>query len=283
MLSRAQKYLGQVALVLFCLQIMAPRVELAYKMLNDHHYSHENSFVEGFFSKTEPSTNNDLFVAKFNSFMLDIHIDSKKESKFISVSPLGFSTTMNCTVCNTCNFTEVDDCTFCDSCGLLTRSPVAVAWADVTRIHASPNYSYDRKLQFKEFLLQFQGKCSLIDYSILDNMIGKYRSKLDFLHALKNIRKQRINIEQIHALYYRYNMLPCPDLSWCENMLLNDFDKFINAYSSKTSVSNQTLVYQFLNRYGVKTSRDDVLLCETISNYDENFTKTFLKLGWKVF
>jgi hypothetical protein len=177
---------------------------------------------------------------------------------------------------------------YCDGCGQIKQIPNATAWADVSRVHALPIYSYDRKVQFKETILLYQGKCIKIDLSILKKIIlSPNMTKIEFFYALKNVTKVRTYFDHVHALYYHaFNKKP-PNLTKIENKLLADFEKFTLEYSNtfkNCSISNSFLIYQFLNRYGIPTSKDDVLLMDSLDNLVYKQCQTvFIKLGWEIF
>jgi hypothetical protein len=180
----------------------------------------------------------------------------------------------------------LDGHTQCNVCGLICRNTIAIAWADVSRVHAAPVYSYNKKLQFKECILQYQGKSSPIDLNLVKKLNAESieMTKIEFMDLLKTISKNRSNLDQVHSLYYHIYKIQPPDLVSIENNLLKDFDKFNKLYSEIGSahIPHQFLLFQFLNRYGYKTSASDVLLVDSMIPSPECL-QVFKECNWQVF
>ena len=297
MLSKAQEFLNLITLSCLVYPLVVHILDQGQQLINKYKTSQKTSFVASFFKLATATATAcaretmECFVYEFNRLVLTIHILMKKLTHalvFVPTSPIAFSPTRACLNCTGCGFIESDGSVQCDECGLIIRNQIAVAWSDVSRVHAAPIYSYDKKVQFKECILQYQGRCNAIDYELL-NCIAHSPSmtKIDFLHALKAHTKQRSHIEQVHALYYHAVGKTPPNLTCIENNLLQDFDCFIHHYSKSKShnyISNQYLLYQFLNRYGFVTSKADVLLVDYVDSIpDKQCQAIFQKLNWKIY
>lgn len=247
-------------------------------------------FVRSFYTdvkKDEDDTYMNEFVQRFNSLVLLLHIQAKRKNLFISASPLRFNPETKCIGCTAplSKTTDYESALHCNTCGLITRVQGAIAYADVSRVHAFPVYLYDRKVQFKELLLQFQGKNKHTDLSILNKLVipPTRMSKLDFLQMLKTVCKNRTHLDSVHGLYYHVYKIKPPDLSSIENCILNDFDKFLVKYQpvGKMHVSNNFLLYQFLNKYKFNVTKDDVLYIDTVDIInDHTLNAVFTECGW---
>lgn len=285
MLSRAQEFLNIVLVTL----ILVSSLELAKncQVLIDKQKSIvKQNFVNIFFNKEIKTKDHEDFVKEFNEEVLKLHIICKKNDLFVPLSPLGFEKTNKCFCCGESEFIDCDGSLQCKSCAMIIRNKGAIAWSDITRVHTAPVYTYDKKVQFKDFLLQYQGKCSSVDLRLLDNLsIYPKMTRIDFFQTLKSKTKVRATLDQVHLLYYKAFSLKAPDLTLVENLLLEDFDKFVKVCGNEPLlVSNQFLLYQFLNRYGYKTKKDDVLLVDTLDSLpDKACRKVFQKLKWEIF
>jgi hypothetical protein len=292
MYAKAQEFISTILLILlfyknfeiFCTQLLEKISILKFR--------HDVNYVSNFFNKTNTKEsdieNMNNVVEYFNKKILDLHISVKNSNMFIPVSPLSFSESKECLCGSSYNSTKYYETEQiqCTNCGLILHNPYSIAWSDLSRVHASPVYIYDRKVQFKDCILQFQGKCGPIDVDLLKNIsISKNINKIEFTKYLKKVTKNRAQLDQIHSLYYYYTGKIIPDLSSIETILLKDFDKFSELYTSKNVkghfVSNNFLLFQFLKRYNFLIKPDDLLLNEI--KYDENCQNCFQELNWPIF
>ena len=252
-------------------------------------------FLENFFDSNEKKIERkvcDQFVNDFNNIILQLHIIAKNNLKiFIPLSPLECEREQSCPYCFEKDFCINEFMSQCNNCGLNIRIPSAFLWGDVSRVHATPVYSYDKTNHFKECILHFQGKnCT---NQIVINIIIDKMTKIEFLSFLKkNYNIKNVN-EQVHSLYYNtFNITP-PDLTLIENNLIQDYSQFTKLITkdyekSKTknlaTINNNFLLYQFLNRYGFKTSKDDVLLNDSNDTIPYRTCKKIFKmLNWQIY
>lgn len=290
MLSTAQTFLAALTIIIAStIPQYMDQLKECQKLINDYSIKNNNSFVDNFFRQIKVDKENLVpLILNFNTNILKLHIDAKKHGVFLQTSPLNIPHETKCR-CGSIDFVEYEGCNQCDQCGLVTRNQLAVAWSDVSRVHASPTYLYDRRVQFKEWLINFQGKCQNLNFEIIDKILLPKRkfSKIEFLRYIKQSNRYKVLIDQIHGLYYHYMKIPAPDLTLLENNLLNDFDSFTAIYSqllltsNATLVSNQLLLYQFLKRYNFPITKDDVLL--TDARVDKECEIAFKRLGWAIF
>lgn len=289
MISKAQAFIVLVMAILIIHPELSKRIKDIQEIVDVYNFEKQKKFCQNFYSgnKNNFDKDYDSFIEKFNEKMLNIHILAKSDHIFVPLSPLYYEKNVNCEICFQNNFVEYGGTIHCDSCGLIKRNNMEIAWSDISRLYSSPLYLYDRKLQFKELLLQYQGKCGNVDYSILDGKKIAKMSKISFLRFIKVFVNKKICNEQIHALYYHYMKIEKPNLTKIENEILEMFDMFVKHYTEmyKTStiyVSNQFLMYQILNNCNLRVSKDDVLLVEN-KFCDEKFFNVFKKLNFKIY
>lgn len=268
----------------------------------DSYWRIQNSlFISAFFGKNSSCQKDEkslhYFVITFNTLIMALHIKAKlEESRFLPTSPISFPPQKTCISCYRNEFEDDGDSLMCLNCGLFIRQCYAASWNDITRVYIAPIYTYNRRAQFKEYILQYQGRCIRIDYSILDKLLiprDKLCSKKEFLDILRTSIKDKLCIDHIHALYYRFFNKPPPNISHVTYELLVCFDKFFAAYNNilwqnrsinDKYVSNQFLLYQFLNNMGISTTLDDVLVNDNLSNSNQKFfNDIFGVLNWQMF
>lgn len=236
---------------------------------------------------------------KFNKEIKNVHVEAKKINVFIPLSY--FNTNIDNNLCKNCKAqVKQEDC--CLICGCDNRFKLSTAWSDVSRVHSSPKYQYDRSFQFRDYILHYQGK---INVPCLDNfltLIAEMENlpvlkKIDFYHYLGQkfktdpligkLSSRLLNIV-VHTLYSIYLKRPNLDLSKIDKLILSDFKTFTAEFTKRKKrrfVSNQYLLYQLLNRHGIETDYDDVLLSETtnLTTSIEVVREIFGFLNWKVY
>ena len=288
MLSKAQAFLASLFTLFATFPEPILELQECQELLENFYNNNTRQFLENFFKPIKIVQNDNIkpLILNFNKNILNIHIKAKNVGTFSPISTLSIPLDDNCQ-CGSTDFVENEGYNQCENCGIIFRNQLAVAWSDVSRVHASPAYLYDRKVQFKELLLGFQGKCQHLDDNIIANIVfPKNVSKVEFLNCIKQSNRQKISMDQVHGLYYRYRNIEPPSLTLLENYLLKDFDKFTNIYSSIIShtsplVSNQFLLFQFLKRYKYPVTKDDVLLPEV--RPDKESILIFKMLDWPIY
>lgn len=287
MTSRAELFILILALACASHAVLKPQFLLCESKFVDFEQQKTDQFLANFFNfenKSNISSQND-FVYDFNSNVLKLHVAAKKINVFVPVSPLEFEQTKLCN-CGV-DYIEFETWSQCSNCGCIERQHDAIAWADVSRVHSAPVYMNDRKIQFKEWLLQFQGKGRTVFELDKTKHFDKSMTKLEFLHQIKRFPPaQKFHTDQIHALYYAFKNIEPPNLTQVENRLLCDFDLFSSKYSKSSCQKNfnglnQFLLFQFLKRYKIAVSLDDVLLTDI--QPDRGCIEVFASLGWTLF
>lgn len=141
------------------------------------------------------------------------------------------------------------------------------SFSDVGRVNMASKYTYNRKVHFRDCIIQYQGKqkthipeeiytileVKLIEKKLIDPLSNLSREKkyenitrsiiLDILKELesKDIKKFYDDIVLIH---HTLTGQPCDNIEYLEDALLDDFDKltetYDNIYTSKESDSNDS-------------------------------------------
>lgn len=280
MLEKAHKFV-QVLATLIIIPIVLIEFFKFKKFLLAQDFLFKQEYFDSFLENKDFDSNK--FISRFNLHVLNLHILAKNFDLFLPISNLNFNFEKRCKNCKSIDFEQFEGSIVCNSCGLLIKKSDAIAWTDVSRVHAAPIYSYDRKIQFRELLFHFQGKIS-IDLELYKKIeLYRPKSKCDFLHFLKSITKNKQHYEQVFALYSKLVGIPCFDLSFIENELLQDFEKFYTFQKQKIkkTICNQFILYQFLKNKNINISKDDVLLDNNLQI--EELRPVFLALGWKYF
>ena len=259
------------------------------KKLNDtKKVDEQNKFLQLFFGQLQSNFHNENnFTHEFNKKIIELHIILKNNNKeFFPLSNLNFESSNICQNCKTKLINE-GNLLICEICGLISRNQFTMSWSDVSRVHSSPIYFYDRKIQFKTFLINLQAKNSIVNYAVLDKMKVKIKmTKIQFLNLMKKFTANKNDIDNIHALYYKQYNLKKPLLGNKEFMIINDFETFTkyklqHPKYKNINICNQFLAYQLLNKHNIKITKDDVLLTEYFGKYSDNsFKKLFEELNW---
>lgn len=284
-MSQAQIFLTFVLSLVISFKHLKNYVTRCQTLINTHDQKQKAKFFAKFFNKSNESSPTN-FEREFNDTIIHLHIEASKHNIFVPCSPLSLPYDNSCVNCQY-SLEVADDSYYCVNCGCTINIPNAPAYSDVSRVQSTPNYTYDRKVQFKEFLLLYQGKYDKVDAGILKKLVIKPEmTKTEFFYLLKNVTKERIYFDNVHILFYKALGKTPPDLTAVENMLVNDFEQFSNLFSQNSlnvTVPNSFLVYQFLNRYGYYTTKDDLLLIDTLdSTLKKSCSEIFKELGWRI-
>ena len=282
------EFLITIALVIAKYPQCTEKFEYCKKIADSYNSTKRTNFILNIYKPINTiSTNYDDFVLLFNKEILNLQIDLKNCSGFVPLSPLFVKHKTSCVNCGSIDSIECDGSIQCGSCGAICRNQSASAWSDIARVHTAPVYCYDRKNQFKECLLQYQGRCD----NFVDHCVPKpqrFMTKMEFFQMMKADYKHQFQTDHFHRLYYKTMKIAAPDLTEIENAILNDFDVFtksITKYNKQCSgVPNNFLLYQLLNRHGHSVTRGDVLLANSIdSSADRACRSSFKTLGWKMY
>lgn len=301
LLTDAQLFLNNISGFIGANMLYRAFIDKSQDVVDSYWKTQKTLFLDSFFGgNTEKQKDGKTlfyFVMIFNALILALHVKAKIiDSIFLPISPIPFPIQENCFNCKANEFEDDGDSVMCLNCGLFNRQCYAASWNDITRVYIAPIYKYNRRAQFKEYILQYQGKCLKIDYSILDKLLvprKKKCSKKDFLDLLRLSIRDKFCVDHIHALYYKFFDIEPPKLAHITYTLITWFDKFFEVYNhilwqkkltQDRYVSNQFLLYQFLNNNGVKTSLDDVLLTDSLPTNNQLLcNEIFNVLNWQMF
>jgi hypothetical protein len=230
------------------------------------------------------------------------------------------SITPNNSTCLTCDrkntFDKIIDSTntiACSYCG--TEKDVlqsTFSYKDTDRINITSKYQYDRRVHFRECINQFQGKQnSTIRQEVYDKVIEQLH-----LHGLvrdgdlpqkikyDQVTKYHIYIflketgyanhyEDLNLIYHTITGNELDDISYLEDVLMEDFDKLSQLYDEeyiktkkitrKNFINTQYVLYQLLKRHKYPCVRTDFTFLKTIERkgfHDDICSDLFKKLKW---
>lgn len=175
------------------------------------------------------------------------------------------------------------------------------SFSDVGRVNMASKYTYNRKVHFRDCIIQYQGKqkthipdeiytileVKLIEKEKIDphcnDRLKKYKDVtramiLDILKELdsKDIKKFYDDIVLIH---HTLTGQPCDNIEYLEDALLDDFDKLTETYDNlyihknneedsktikrKNFINAQFVLYQLLRKHGHACNEMDFLTLKT--------------------
>lgn len=258
------------------------------------------------------SPTNEVADALKNEYM---KVVSELHSSYTSSSSAP-SSQSRCSMCqqSTSTLIKSTNTIACTSCGTEQDSvQFTFSYKDTDRINISTKYTYDRKFHFKECISQFQGKQnSTIKPIVYEKLIEQF-----VLHGLasedetiprkerfKNITKNHISIflkeincshhyEDLNLIYHNITTNKLDDISYLEDILLDDFDKLSGLYDEeyiktkritrKNFINTQYVLYQLLKRHKYPCVESDFIFLKTIERidfHDKVCLDLFTKLGW---
>lgn len=303
-LASSQQYINSLNQLLGVSTIYGALIEKAQSVVDNYWKSRKNTFIASFFQQSGVNSEQDVsyFVCMFNILILRLHVMAKRDmGVFLPISPASFPDKVkNCRNCGADSSTSSDaeSCHYniCDGCGMISKRTFAASWNDIARVYIAPSYTYNRKGQFKECMLQYQGKCTGVNYSLVENLMAPREprlTKIQFLKFLRSNLKEDFKSEHVHSLYYRFYSIQPPNFSNTENLILEKFDKVMRSHSeiaklsgvpSSNNIPNNFLLYQFLKQLGVRVDPDDLMVSETCKTLAaEAAAPAFSQLGWELF
>ena len=174
----------------------------------------------------------------------------------------------------------------------------------------SSKYMYDRKVHFRDCIKQYQGKQNS---TVSDKIYNKLQEQFERHHLLvgdsstpkeiryKNITKKHIMIflkelgypnhyENVHLIHYHLTNVKPDDISYLEDILLDDFDTLTVLYDSlfkhinrKNFINTQYVLYQLLRRHKHECNKEEFIILKTIDRkffHDEVGKLLFEHLNW---
>jgi len=207
-----------------------------------------------------------------------------------------------CICGNKTEFIRDDDRAVCAICSteqsLISNSS---SFSDVGRVNMASKYTYNRKVHFRDCIIQYQGKQKthipeeiytileakliekqLIDYSTSDRLKRhKKVSRAIVLEILKELDSKDIKkfYDDIVLIHHTLTGQPCDNIEYLEDALLDDFDKLTETYDNlyinkdheddkklskrKNFINAQFVLYQLLRKHGHPCNEMDFLTLKT--------------------
>ena len=258
-----------------------------------------------FFGKKKKINNSQkqLLIDKFLCIAekyVDINIEPEKNSQ------------MKCPSCNnTKNFDIINNNTYiCTECYGENHIVKYISYYnDIDRISINNKYEYDPRNNFRESIIQYQGKQNKrIPKTLLDDLSTQFKrhhllkdSKINRI-KYQNITKKHIYMflkelnysnyyDDIHLIHTIFTEIPADNISHLENILMEDFNilfklyqkMFKQKYSRKNFINTQYVLYQLLRRHKHKCNEYDFSCLKTIdikNFHDDVCKRLFEELGW---
>jgi DNA-directed RNA polymerase subunit RPC12/RpoP len=222
-------------------------------------------------------------------------------------------------ICNNCPnkimFDIIDKSIYiCISCGAQQEILLHTSsYKDIDRINISAKYTYDRKVHFRDCINQYQGKQnSTIDPCVYTSLFEQFRKhhllfgpkKSTNEEKCKNITKEHIHLflkelehtkhyENVNLIHYQMTGKRPDNISYLEDILLDDFDSLTDLYDKKFKnkpgferknfINTQYVLYQLLVRYRHPCKKEDFTILKTVdrkSFHDDVAKICFEELGW---
>ena len=176
------------------------------------------------------------------------------------------------------------------------------SFSDVGRVNMASKYTYNRKVHFRDCIIQYQGKqkthipdeiytiveTKLIERSLISadcSIPRKIRfervTRMNVLEILKELESKDVKkfYDDIVLIHRTLTNQPCDNIEYLEDSLLEDFDKLTETYDSKYSeleadsstktpkrknfINAQFVLYQLLRKHGHKCNEMDFLTLKT--------------------
>jgi hypothetical protein len=208
-----------------------------------------------------------------------------------------------CLNCKSVNFIIQSGIIYCSNC-YFEISP-EISLYSINRNNVYNTYAYEERENFKKAMIRFQGKQKVKFpkdfFEKLDEYFVSYgfpkgeevrqkKMRPDKELLLKALSEKKFNkyYEDINLICNIYWGFELPDISHIENKLLEDYEKFNEAYKRlkkerKSSLNIQFLLYKLLKRNGFPCTKSDFKLMKTadILEYHERIYQEVCKeLGW---
>lgn len=219
---------------------------------------------------------------------------------------------IKCNSCGSNDITEKDfDFYVCNNCySLLYNTYTHTSYKDINRVNMNNRYMYIRRSHFKDCIMQFQGKQSVIIPQIIYDNLEKQLEKHYLLNGnkqvkkeirYKNVTKKHIIIflkelgyskhyENINLIHYNLTGQKPHDISHLEDVLLNDFEILTELYDKRFCDLNRRnfinihyVLFQLLHRHNYPYNNNDKVTIKTLERkylYDEICKQLFEELGW---
>lgn len=187
---------------------------------------------------------------------------------------------------------------------------LSISYNDTSRVNISSRYLYDRKTHFRESIMQYQGKQSVIIpenlYKLLDKkfkfhnlLVGNETTQREIRYS--KITKKTILVflkelgyskhyENINLIFSEITGNKLNDISHIIPQILNDFDVLVEQYDKtyadinrKNFINTQYVLFQLLSKHGYPCEKEDFTNIKTIDRkffHDDIMKTLFEQLGW---
>ena len=209
-------------------------------------------------------------------------------------------------ICQDCEsfdfkFDEENSIYVCKNCGteieIFDDSP---SFKDTDRVNMSSRFSYSRRGHFIDAMRRFQG-IQNIDPKKIARVVGVLKEQMvlhslsvetvtkDHIYMFLSERRLSRHYEDLNLLYHIITEEPCPNISYLEDDLLDDFDKQEEKLSEvlederDNSLNVNYKLYKLLQWRGFSCRKDDFYILKTKTKedeHDEAMKSAWTKLGW---
>ncbi len=210
----------------------------------------------------------------------------------------GKSTTTRCinSSCDSVKFNTINETLVCEKCSSVQNTPQSTtSYSDIDRINVSSRYLYDRKVHFRDCILQFQGRQNVtIDKSVYDRLeseFDKHHLLIGDKHTPNSIRFSKItkehismflkelrlakHYENVQLIHFNLTGIAPPDISRLEGVLLSDFEQLTILYDDiyrnearKNFINTQYTLFQLLKRHKYPCDVSDFSIIKTSERRD---------------
>jgi hypothetical protein len=209
-----------------------------------------------------------------------------------------------CVCGNKTEFIKEEDRAVCALCSaeqsLISNSS---SFSDVGRVNMANKYTYNRKVHFRDCIIQYQGKqkthipeeiYTIIEFKLLEKKIIEPSCNLSrekkyckvtramVLDVLKELESKDVKkfFDDIVLIHHTLTGQPCDNIEHLEDALLDDFDKLTETYDNFYAIKNiepdgekivkrknfinaQFVLYQLLKKHGHPCNEMDFLTLKT--------------------
>lgn len=270
----------------------------------------------GKLSREDINRNSEILAKKYD--IVKEYLELARDTALITIPIMKTENkpeeSLSCNVCdNKSWFTITDEHIYtCQSCfsqqTFLRNTP---SWGDINRANGGQKYVYDRRVHFRDSMLQYQGKqnCTIpekiysdleVHFELHGALLGSPSDPKEFRY--KNVTKRLLReflgelnynkqYENIHLIHYKLTGQKPDDISHLEDKLMEEFDQLTMIYDRdfkhlerKSIVSTQCCLYLLLKKHGHPCHQSDFNILKTPerrSDHDDILRHCFGELGWK--
>lgn len=182
------------------------------------------------------------------------------------------------------------------------------SFSDVGRVNMASKYTYNRKVHFRDCIIQYQGKqktnipeeiYTIIETKLIEKgIVVENATRVMVLDILKELNSKDIKkyYDDIVLIHHNLTGQPCDNIEYLEDALLEDFDKLTETYDNlytndddvevckrKNFINSQFVLYQLLKKHGHPCNEMDFFLkiSERKRFHHTICKKLFNHLNWK--